>query len=119
MTENVYWLLTVDVNPGKMDDATSLMQEMVSATQDNEPGTLNYEWNFSADKSSIHLFERYANSEAIMIHLGNFGSKYAERFMQCFSPTGLSVYGKPSADVQDALAAFGPVYYSQAAGFAR
>jgi len=29
------------------------------------------------------------------------------------------VYGKPSADVQDALAAFGPVYYSQAAGFAR
>ncbi len=119
MSQNVYWLLKVDVNPGKHDDAIALMHEMIASTHDNEPGTLNYEWNYSADMKSVHLYERYADSEATMVHLGNFGSKFAERFMQCFAPTEISVYGEASTDVKEALAGFGAEFYSSASGFAR
>ena len=119
MSQNVYWLLKVDVNPGKFDDAQALMHEMVASTNDNEPGTLNYEWNFNGDKSSIHIYERYADSGALMIHVGNFGANFAERFMQCFAPTGFTVYGEASAEVKDALAGMGAEFYSPAAGFVR
>jgi len=115
----VYWVLKLDVNPGKLDDAEALMQEMVTATFDNEAGTLNYEWNFNDDKSGMHIYERYADSAATMVHLGNFGAKYAERLMQCFTPADFAVYGTPSDEVKAALAAFGPVYYTPAEGFAR
>ncbi len=119
MSQHVYWLLKVDVNSGKLDDARSLMQEMVAATQADEPGALNYEWNFNADESQMHIYERYADSAATMIHLGNFGSKFAERFLQCFTPTALEVYGDASDEVRAALAPFGAVHYVVADGFAR
>jgi len=119
MSQNVYWLLMLDVNPGKLDDAQALMREMVASTKNNEPGTLNYEWSFSADMSSVHICERYLDSESTMVHLGNFGSNFAERFMQCFAPTGFNVYGDVSADLKEALAGFGPQFYSTAAGFVR
>ena len=119
MSQNVYWLLKVDVNPGKLDDAQALMLEMIASTKDNEPRTLNYEWSFSADMSSVHIYERYSDSEATMVHLGNFGSSFAERFMQCFAPTGFSVYGEASSDVREALAGFGAEFYAPAAGFVR
>lgn len=119
MTKNVYWLLQVDINPGKLEDAKSLMSEMVNSTFDNEPGALNYEWNFNADQTSMHVYERYADSSATMVHLGNFGSKFAERFLQCFAPTSFTVYGDASDEVKGALADFGPGFYTQADGFSR
>jgi quinol monooxygenase YgiN len=119
MGQNVYWVLEVNVNPGKLDDGQALMDEMVNGTFDNESGALNYEWNFNEDRTSMHIYERYADSAATMVHLGNFGSKYAERFLQYFAPAGFTVYGEVSDEVKAALAGFGPVYYTPAAGFAR
>jgi len=119
MSQNINWVLKLDVNPGKNDDAQTLMHEMVASTEANEPGTLSYEWNFNADKSSLHTCERYDSSESTMAHLGNFGANFAERFMQCFTPTGFTVYGNASDELREALAAFGPEFYTPDAGFAR
>jgi hypothetical protein len=54
-----------------------------------------------------------------MIHLGAFGSKFAERFLSCVEPTGFSVYGDPSDDVRGVLDGFGAVYLGPFGGFAR
>lgn len=119
MSTAVHWVLETNIKDGEYDNLVALMGEMVEATKADEPGTTHYEWFISEDKSTCHVYERYINSAATMIHLGNFGSKFAKRFMGCLSPTRFTVYGTPDETVQEALKAMGPVYMGQIGGFAR
>jgi pentatricopeptide repeat protein len=108
----------MSVREGRLDDARELMNEMVSATRE-EPGTQGYEWFLSEDGTVCHINERYADSEAAMAHLGNFGSKFADRFLGCFEPTSFSVYGEPTAEARAALDGFGASYLGWLGGFNR
>ena len=119
MTNHVYWILELSIKDGQLESFRSLMHEMTTATQNDEPGALNYEWWISEDNSTCHLYERYEDSAATMVHLGNFGSKFAERFMSHVDPTGFTVYGNADDTVKGALAAFGPVYMQPFGGFGR
>ncbi len=119
MSSNISWLLALKVKEGQLENLKKLMSEMVDFVNQNEPDTLNYEWYLSDNEDTLHIYERYNDSAAVMTHLKGFGENFAERFMGCLDATGFTVYGNPSADVKEALAAFGPVYMSQANGFAR
>ena len=90
MTENVYWLLELAINPDRFEDFKNLMAEMVEATQRNEAGALDYEWTISDDRQVCHLYERYQDSAAAMTHLESFGANFAARFMEVLKPTRLS-----------------------------
>ena len=92
------------------------MHEMVESTH-AEAGCLSYEWYVNDDGTACHLNERYANSDAALEHLGNFGSKFAERFLACVSPTAFTVYGDPSDDVRIVLDGFGARYLGPFGGF--
>jgi quinol monooxygenase YgiN len=92
---------------------------MVEATEEGEPGALDYQWSTSADGTVCHIYERYADSQAAMAHLANFGARFAERFMTVLAPIRFVVYGNPSLEVQEALAAFGPTYMRSVGGFSR
>ena len=118
MSSTVSWNLQLAVQPGMLDDARALMNEMVEATR-GESGTTGYEWFLSADGSHCHINERYADSEAALVHLGNFGQNFAERFLQCFAPTALTVYGEPSEEARAALDGFGAAYLGTFGGFSR
>jgi quinol monooxygenase YgiN len=119
MSEAVSWVLELTVKDGQLDAFKALAEEMSAATQADEPGATHYEWYIDADGKNIHICERYADSAATMVHLGNFGAKYAERFLACVDPARLMVYGDPSAEVRGALAGFGAAHMGQFAGFAR
>jgi len=119
MDRNVYWMLELQVQPGRESDLKALTAEMVSATQSNEPGTLNYEWSTSADGTQCHLYERYADSAAAMLHLATFGERFAGRFLEALKPVRFVVYGAPTQELKDALAGFSPLYMQPAAGFSR
>jgi quinol monooxygenase YgiN len=119
MSEQVSWLLELEIQAGREDDLRTLMTEMVDATRANEPGTLDYEWCISSDGKQLHLFERYVDSAATLVHLGTFGNKFAARFMEILKPVGFVVYGAPSDQVRNALAAFGPEYMERIGGFSR
>lgn len=108
----------MSVREGRLNDARNLMSEMVAATRE-EPGTQCYEWFLSADGKHCHTNERFADSGAVMDHLGNFGSRFADRFLACLEPTSLSVYGDPSADARAALNGFGAAYLGWFGGFSR
>jgi hypothetical protein len=88
-------------------------------TTREEPGTQGYEWFLTGDGRTCHINERYADSDAVMAHLGNFGSHFAERFLACFEPTSFSVYGEPSAEARAALDGFGATYLGWLGGFKR
>lgn len=119
MNKQVAWLLELSVKDGELANVKALMQEMIEATKASEPDALNYEWSFSADESQCHIYERYADSVAVMTHLGNFQGMFAERFLTFLEPTRLQVYGVPSDDAVGALSGLGAVFMTFAAGFAR
>ena len=118
MASTVSWNLQLSVRDGQLDKARALMAEMVDATR-AEAGTLGYEWFLSADGGTCHICERYVDSDAALAHLGHFGVNFAERFLGCFEPTGLSVYGDPSAEARGALDGFGAAYLGTFGGFSR
>ncbi len=119
MNSYVFWMMELEIQAGRESDFRQLMAEMVSATQANEPGALNYEWSTSPDGKQCHIFERYVDSPAGLTHLTIFGEKYAARFLAVLKPVRFVVYGSPSPALKDALAAGNPVYLQTVGGFSR
>ena len=118
MSDNVSWIFELTIKPGEFDNFKGLMKDMVAAAH-NEPDTLSYEWFISEDNKSCHLYERYADSAALMTHLGMFGEKFMGRFMAIVEPTRFVVYGNASQEVKEALGGFGAVFMGPFGGFSR
>ena len=117
MNEQVFWVLELEINTGKYDDFQTLMGEMIASVKENEPGTLNYEWFTSSDKSRCHIYERYSDSNAVMAYLATFGRQFAERFFSSTEAKRLVVYGNVSDDVRNALEEIGAEFMSPWDGF--
>ncbi len=118
MQGQVSWVLEANVKPGELDTFRALMEEMVEGTS-AEPQTLSYEWYLSDDQSTVHLYEKYADSDAMIAHVSGFVEKWAGRFMGCLDVTRFTVYGDPSAAARELLDGFGPTYLGPWGGFAR
>lgn len=119
MSDMIEWVLEMNIIDGQSDRCQALVEEMVAATQADEPGALHYEYYISADRSTCTVLERYADNAAIMAHLGNFGAKFADRFLAIFSPVRFTVYGPANDEVMTALAGFGATNHTMIAGFQR
>jgi hypothetical protein len=118
MSDNIFWVLEVAIKPGELDNFKAVMNEMVKATQANEPGAMNYEWFISEDGKSCHIYERYVDSAAVMAHTAGLG-QLGEGLWATVQPTRFTVYGNPDAEVKKGLAASGAVILAPIAGFAR
>jgi quinol monooxygenase YgiN len=118
MPNTVSLNLQLAVRDGQLNAARDLMNEMVASSK-QESGAESYEWYISDDGTTCHVNERYSDSDAALVHLGNFGANFAERFPGCFQPTALSVYGDPSPEAKAALDGFGAAYYGWLGGFNR
>lgn len=119
MTGHVYWIYQLEIKSGQYEKFATLMQEMIAATETDEPGTLNYEWSVNDDKTICHVLERFESSDAALVHMGNFGKKFAARFLEVLTPKTMTLYGHPSAKVLQALARVGAVHMPSAGGFSR
>lgn len=119
MSTAIEWVLEMDIQAGQTDYVLPLVAEMAKATQADEPGALTYEYYLNADKTRCTVLERYADNAAVMVHLGNFGTKFAERFMATFAPVTFTVYGPANEEVRAALAGIGATHQDFIAGFSR
>jgi quinol monooxygenase YgiN len=117
MSDSIYWILEVAIHPGKLTDFKAVARDLIAATQ-SEAGTLGYEWHLSADETVCHIYERYANSDVVLVHVQSFGN-FAPRFIEACRPTRFDIYGKPSAAVKEALADFNPAYFSALGAISR
>jgi len=118
MTGNVSWVIELAVKDGALGTFKALMEEMVAGTSD-EPLSLGYEWYISDDEGTIHIFEKYADSDAMVAHVNGFLEKWAGRFLECVDVTRFVVYGDPSPEARELLAGFGPTYLGPWGGFSR
>jgi quinol monooxygenase YgiN len=118
MTENIFWMFEATIKSGAYDNFEAVMQEMIASTVE-EPGTSNYEFFLNEDRTVCHIYERYADSNAALIHVGNFGANFAERFLSCVDPTKFVVYGPASDELKGILDGFGATYMTPLDGFAK
>jgi autoinducer 2-degrading protein len=118
MDNDLFWLFTLDVKPGKFDEFKSLVADIVASTQ-QEPGTLAYQYAVSEDKRSVHIYERYRDSEAFVVHVEQNFAGYAERFHFMVTVRSLVVYGEPNAQAREALDTFNATYMNLFDGFTR
>jgi quinol monooxygenase YgiN len=116
MNENVYWVIELAVNPGRFEDLKTLIAELLEANR-KEVGFLTCEFAISDDRQVCHIYERFQDSAAIMNHLQLFGANFATRFFEILKPTRFVIYGTPSVEVKNALAASNPVYMASLGGF--
>jgi quinol monooxygenase YgiN len=121
MTGHVSWVNELSVKDGALEAFKELMEEMVSGTS-AEPGTLVYEWYISHDGGTVHVFEIYADSEAVVAHHVSDGfmlQNWAGRFINCVDSTRSVVYGNPNAAARGILDRLGATYQSPWGGFSR
>lgn len=116
MDDNVLVLVEASANAGQLDNLKALLREMFNAIQRDEPGTLNYEWFIGDDGKSVHIYERYADSEACMAHQRASFQKYAERLSACGTVTKITIYGNPSDDLRATFAS-STIYMKSLAGY--
>jgi quinol monooxygenase YgiN len=118
MDKQVSWLVEVEVKPGELEAFKQLVADMVESTSP-EPGTLSYEWFISDDGKLVHIYERYADSEALLAHFQGFLDKFADRFSASVDLKRFAVYGEPSAEAREALAPLNPIFLGTLGGFVR
>ena len=118
MSDNVFWIAELAIRPGQLEAFKALMNDMVEATKANEPGALNYEWFISQDGTTCHIYERYADSAAVMAHMGNLAA-FGERWAATVEITGATVYGAPSDEVKAIFTGQGGTLMAPLGGFAR
>lgn len=115
----VSWIITCDCQPSDVDAISRLATEMADHFRSHEPDTTHFEFSVSADRSKLHLHERYANSAQALAHMKAFGDSFASRFMALLKPASVVVYGNPTPELRAGLEAMGPVFMESMAGFDR
>jgi quinol monooxygenase YgiN len=118
MADDLYWIFTLKVQPGRFQEFRALVAQIV-ADSAREPGTLAYQYSACADENTVHIFERYRDSDAFVQHVEQTFGAYAERFLALVTVTSLVVYGNPDANARRALDSFGAAYMTLFDGFAR
>ncbi len=118
MKNEVHWMLEATIKDGQAENFKAVMQEMVEASL-AEPGTTNYEWFLKDDGKTLHVYERYVDSAAVMHHVDSFHANFADRFLAIIEPTSFICYGNPNDAARTMLDGFGAVYMNQVGGFAR
>jgi quinol monooxygenase YgiN len=87
--------------PGERDCAwrvqsrASLAPPLVAATEE-EPGTLQFEFNIGDDQKTVDIFERYADSKAALFHQTASFAPNATEFFAVAKLTRWVIYGTPS-----------------------
>ena len=93
-----------------LDEFKRLAGDAVKIAAD-EPGVLQYDWFFNQDETACVVRERYANSDAVLAHLGVVGELLG-KIIELGGGVEIDVFGSPSAVLVQAAEALRPRVYS-------
>ena len=118
MREEIYWLVTCVVKPGKFAGFTEAIVPLVAATKAEE-GSLAYDYSVNEDETLVHIFEAYRDSAAVVSHVTEVFPLYAEGFLAGVDITGFLTFGTPDPAAKEILDSFGSTYMRPFEGFTR
>jgi hypothetical protein len=117
MQNEIYSVYHLSIVPSDFDAFHELVQTIVTATS-KEPDTTIYEYVVNADRTVVHIVERYL-TRGLLPHVEQTFTPYAERFLQLAKIDKLYVYGETTAEIRAKLDGFGAEYLTSFAGFSR
>ncbi|MBV8705389.1 MAG: antibiotic biosynthesis monooxygenase [Acetobacteraceae bacterium] len=117
-TGNIAFTYTGEVLPGQEEAFKQLVSKVVAAVA-QEPGTMAYEWSMRADGKTFDVVEVYQDSNAVVAHVKDVGSKFGADFGKTQKTLRLVVYGDPDAEARKAIEGLHPEYETPFAGFIR
>jgi len=92
----------------------------MTAASEAEPGTLGYEWFFSADQRQCRLLETYADSAAVLAHFqGPAVTQLVPQLMPLCRLDRFEIYGDPGPEVTAMATGFGARFFSYWTGLSR
>jgi quinol monooxygenase YgiN len=117
-TENeISWLFELEVKPENRSALEALVPEMVEETKESEPGSRAYQ--VFVNEGTISVYERYDDSDAALLHMKNFGEKFAGRFMALVTPVRFTLLGAPSAALLEAVNPIGAIVNTPLGGYVK
>lgn len=116
MSDGMYWIYVVRVNEDAYEQFKELVAELVDASTE-EAGTLSYEFSTSDGGRTVHIFEHYRDSAAVVSHVQQTFARFADRFNAMAHTTSVTVYGNPDAAARKLIDEWGAVYMTPFDGF--
>jgi (4S)-4-hydroxy-5-phosphonooxypentane-2,3-dione isomerase len=117
MNGQISWHVELAIKPGQLKSFLALTGEMVASAR-REHGVLSYQRFVSEDGKTIHIYERYADCAAALMHLKTFAKTFAEQFQSMVERKRFVVLGYPTADLKAALDELGAIYFKLFGDFA-
>jgi len=117
MKNEIYSIYHLAIAPSDFSAFETLVQTIVAATLE-EPDTLTYEYVVNADRTVVHIVERY-RPKGLLPHVEQTFAPYAERFLKLATIKKLFVYGDTTPEIRAKLDGFGAEYFASFAGFSR
>lgn len=117
MQNEVYSLYHLSIDPADFDTFKALVERIVEATA-KEPDTTTYEYMVNADRTVVHIIERY-RTQGLLSHVKKTFTPFAQRFLELANIEKLFVYGDTTPEIRATLDGFGAVYLTPFAGFSR
>jgi quinol monooxygenase YgiN len=91
-SNKIYSYAKFSIHPGRSEEFKRLARECSRIVNEDEPGTLFYEWFMSADESECVALDCYADIDAMLEHIKHIGPLM--RSLMGISDRYLEIYGK-------------------------
>jgi hypothetical protein len=117
MNNEIYSIYHLSIAPSNFEAFKELIQPIITATQE-ELDTTIYEYVVNADRTAVHIVERY-RTQGLLPHVEQTFMPFAERFLKLVKVEKLFVYGDTTPAIRAKLDRFGAVYLTPFAGFSR
>lgn len=117
MQGEIYSVYHLTIRPSDFDTFKTLVERIVAETA-KEPDTITYEYVVNADRSVVHIVERYL-TRGVLPHVEQTFTPFAERFLELAKIEKLYVYGDATPEIRAKLDGFGAEYLTPFAGFSR
>jgi quinol monooxygenase YgiN len=118
MSKAIYFVVSFQMNDGKLEAFKEIGQAMIAATK-KEPGALAYEWHFSSDNKRCRLLETHADGTAVQAHIDGEAVKLIPKLLESASLGGFEVYGDPGPEAADKLRKVGAEIFQYWQGLRR
>jgi quinol monooxygenase YgiN len=93
----------ISIQPGKLEEFKKVARRFLDVVIEKEKGqggTLQYDWFLAADGATCSVRETYADSNAVLVHLGNVGPLFGP--LMEISTFDFEVFGTMSDELQAA-----------------
>jgi quinol monooxygenase YgiN len=117
MDNQISWHVDLAIKSEQLDNFHTLTGEMVETAR-RETGVLSYQRFVSEDCKTVHIYERYADSDTAIAHLQTFTKVFAERFEGMVERKRFIVLGCPTAQLRAILDGLGAIYLKPLGEFA-